>query len=137
MFKASPLPDIYSMMMARPDAPLGWAALRGLLQRLVASRYATGLFGYTSHETLALLQTREWARNQERLLIRPADGMLLFAFTDNWTWHAWRRKPLTLRGEPAWMHEYAESEAWPATERFLIRVGWFPKRLAAPDGYLL
>lgn len=89
-----------------------------LAEQIAASKYASGLYPWTSMQTLCISQTSEADSDKEvlRISIDPDDGALVFDFQETGS---------TLPKYQHWVRRSAPQEVFSRLERFLRLKKWF------------
>ncbi len=118
-----PWPEIvafYRRLIAEP----GWSGQQPILElveQLVASPYALGLFGSTSHARLLIGQHADFALGQEILVVEFSQIEQLFEFS--YSAFAYEK--------PHWQAVAAPAEGFSKLEHFLRMQKWFVEYGAA------
>jgi hypothetical protein len=89
-----------------------------LAEQIAASKYASGLYPWTSMQTLCISQTEEADSDKEvlRISLDPLDGVLVYDFQETGS---------TLPKYQHWIRRYSPEEGFTRFERFVKLKGWF------------
>ena len=109
-----PWSEIRSFYEKRVADGLPLQAMVRLIEQIEASRYARGLYGYTSMHDLCATQVPEVSRDAPYLRISPLfDGNIEFRYLD------------TAIESRQWHRVVKEDDAYRRLERFLDQLHWF------------
>ena len=92
--------------------------LADLAEQIATSKYATGLYPWTSMHTLCISQTAEADTDKEvlRISLDPTDRVLVFDFQETGS---------TLPKYEQWVRRCSPDEGFPRFERFVQLKKWF------------
>jgi predicted esterase YcpF (UPF0227 family) len=118
IIRTQPWEKIVEFYRSRATANPFFEPMMILAQQIAASKYASGLYPWTSMQTLCISQTSEADSNKEvlRIWIDPQDGAVVFDFQETAS---------QLPKYQHWIRRCPPQEAFSRLERFLQLKKWF------------
>jgi hypothetical protein len=116
--KSIPWAEIAQRYRALSEKHAEFRSMQNLVEQIAASKYSSGLFAVTSHQTLVIAQTPEfdWDKEILRVSLDTHTGALVFDFQETGS---------KLPKYQHWIRRCPPEEGFPRLERFLELKKWF------------